>query len=423
MGTLKFSLKMLRLDFKKCFFYGLSLVLSTSIIFVFFNYIDNIHIGNSLSGHGSGGNQILAMFIIIIACANACFANSFFISRKTNEIAIASMSGASVFAVAGYLLVQNFVIMGLSIPLGFGIGYIFNHFFNQIVYHSLGVVANTYYVSTEGLVMSIIVVLTEIVALTLANSGYAYRTEIKTLLNQQQSMKTKSSMPIKTPILVYWIIYFIPIILFFRIELDPMIFVVVSCIGIFGIIGLLQKGISEMIRHRQKNHLTNSKALIAYGNLSYSVKSTGLLMTIIILSIILFIGLIIVNINNPKDLMLVLLSYGIIIFLMSTSILYKIILETSTRSTLYQSLYKLGYLKKQLCSIMKKEIIMLYSVILFFPTSYIVIMLARFVVANYIQLSFAFALILAYVIPICITAVIAYFVYKRTIIAQLGGLQ
>ena len=39
MGTLKFSLKMLRLDFKKCLFYGISLVLSTSIIFVFFNYI------------------------------------------------------------------------------------------------------------------------------------------------------------------------------------------------------------------------------------------------------------------------------------------------------------------------------------------------------------------------------------------------
>ena len=71
MGTLKFSLKMLRLDFKKCLFYGISLVLSTSIIFVFFNYIDNIYIGNSLSGHGSGSNQILAMFIIIIACANA----------------------------------------------------------------------------------------------------------------------------------------------------------------------------------------------------------------------------------------------------------------------------------------------------------------------------------------------------------------
>ena len=418
MGTLKFSLKMLRLDFKKCFFYGLSLVLSTSIIFVFFNYIDNIHLGNSLS-EKSGANQILALFIIIIACANACFANSFFISRKTNEIAIASMSGASVFAVAGYLLVQNFVIMGLSIPIGFGVGYIFNHFFNLFIYASLDVVANTYYVSMQGLIMSTIVILTQIIALTLVNSGYAYRTEIKTLLNEQESMTKKSTKPIKTPIIFYWILYLIPIVLFFIVDLDPMIFVVVSCIGVFGIVGLLKVGLSKLIMYRQKSHLTKSNSLIAYGNLSYSLKSTGMLMTIIILSIILFIGLIIINVNNPKDLFIVLLSYGIIIFLMSTSILYKIILETSTRLGLYQSLFKLGYLKKQLKAIMRKEIVMLYGVILFFPTSYIVIMLGRFVAAQEVALSFAIALVLAYVIPICITAFIAYLVYKRTIIANI----
>ncbi|WP_041140091.1 hypothetical protein [Beduini massiliensis] len=418
MGTFKFSLKMLRLDFKKCFFYGLSLVLSTSIIFVFFNYIDNIYLGNSLS-EKSGANQILALFIIIIACANACFANSFFISRKTNEIAIASMSGASVFAVAGYLLVQNFVIMGLSIPIGFGIGYIFNHFFNLFIYASLDVVANTYYVSMQGLIMSTIVILTQIIALTLVNSGYAYRTEIKTLLNEQESMTKKSTKPIKTPVIFYWILYLIPIVLFFIVDLDPMVFVVVSCIGVFGIVGLLKIGLSKLIMFRQKSHLTKSNSLIAYGNLSYSLKSTGMLMTIIILSIILFIGLIIININNPKDLFIVLLSYGIIIFLMSTSILYKIILETSTRLGLYQSLFKLGYLKKQLKAIMRKEIMMLYGVILFFPTSYIVIMLSRFVIAGEVAMSFAAALVLAYVIPICITALIAYFVYKRTIIANI----
>ncbi len=418
MGTLKFSLKMLRLDFKKCFFYGLSLVLSTAIIFVFFNYIDNIYLGNSLN-EKSGANQILALFIIIIACANACFANSFFISRKTNELAIASISGASVFGVAGYLLVQNFVIMGLSIPIGFLLGYFFNHFFNLYIYAALNVVADTYYVSIQGLVMSIVVILTQIIALTMVNAGYAYRTEIKTLLNEQNAMVKKDTKPIKTPVIVYWILYFIPIVLFFIIDLEPLTFVVVSCIGVFGIIGLLKVGLSKLIMAKQKNHLTKSKSLIAYGNLSYSLKSTGMLMTIIILSIILFIGLIIVNMHNPKDLFIVMLSYGIIIFLMSTSILYKIILETSTRLTLYQSLYKLGYLKKQLKAIMRKEIIMLYGVILFFPTSYIGLMLARFVFAKEVALSFALSLMFAYIIPICITAVIAYIIYQRTIIKNI----
>lgn len=418
MGTIKFSLKMLRLDFKKCFFYGVSLILSTSIIFVFFNYIDNYHIGNGFE-QKSGFTQILALIIIIIACANACFANSFFISKKTNEFAIASLSGASVFSLTGYILVQNFVIMGLSIPLGFGLGYIFNHFFNQYVYAVLEVTADTYFISNEALVMSFIVVLTQIIALTLVNAGYAYRTEIKTLLTQDQTMNKKSDKPVKTPVIVYWAIYLIPIILFFKINLDPMSFVVLSFVGTFGISGLMKIGISKIITHRQKSHLTSPRSLIAYGNLSYSIKSTGLLMKIIIISIILLIGFIISYIDQTRDLMIILLTYGIIIFLMSTSILYKIVLETTSRTALYQSLYKLGYLKKDLRAIMKKEIILLFSVILFFTSSYCVIMLARFVMAGVVKFSFAVNIVLAYAIPIILTAFIAYIIYQRTIISRL----
>ena len=418
MGTLKFSLKMLRLDFKKCFFYGLSLVISTSIIFVFFNYIDNIHIGNGFD-EKNGFTQVLSLIIIIIACANACFANSFFISKKTNELAIASMSGASVFALTGYILVQNFVIMLLSIPLGFGLGYIFNHFFNQYVYSILNVQANTFYISSEALVLSIIVVLTEIAALTLVNAGYAYRSEIKTLLTQDQAMNKKSNKPIKTPVIIYWIIYLMPIFLFFKISLEPMSFVVLSMLGTFGISGLLKVGISKIITHRQKSHLTSPRSLITYGNLSYTIKTTGLLMTIIIISIILLIGFMISFIDQPKDLMIIILSYGIIIFLMSTSILYKIVLEMTSRTKLYQSLYKLGYLKKDLRAIMKKEMILLYSIILFFPSSYCILMLLRFIIAGVVEANFALLVILAYIIPISLTAFIAYFIYKRTIISKL----
>ncbi len=420
MGIFKFSLKMLKKEFSKSLFYCVSLTLSIAIIFVFFCYIDNSYLGNSISSGQNQFSQILALLVIIFAVFNCFFANNFFVSSKTNDLAIIQLSGASVFKVAGYLMVQNFVIVCISIPLGFVIGYFFNGFFNSLIYAQMNISGNIYYVSTEALVWAIVCIVTELLALTLMNTGFAYRTDIKDLLGHSSSM-TMNAKRSKIPSIVYLALYIVPLVIFHSLDLEATSFAVYSVIGLFGINGLLTKGIPDLIKRFQKKNVTHSTRLIAFGNLSYSIKRCNLLINMLIISIILIVSFIIGNINDTNTLYLLMLTYYIVIFLLGTSILYKMVYEVSMRTKLYNSLYKLGYQRKQLKSVMKLEITLLYFVILLFPTSYIGYMLIRFVIGGIIEASFALTIVLSYVIPIALTGLIVYFSYKRTVFSHLQG--
>ena len=422
MGTVKFALKLLKLEYKKSLFYTLSLMISSAIIFLFYNYMDNIHIGNSM-GDGTTFTSILALVIMMIAAATACFANSFFLSKKTGEIAICTMSGAGVGGVTLYLVIQNFTIILIAMPIGLLIGYLCNPLLNAILYQSLGVHANIWYVSLEALVLAIVSLLAQIAALTISNAGFAYRHDILTLLNLNNRMNALPPITaIRMPIIVYWIVTFIPIYVFFKIPSDPINYIYITMLGLFGVSGLFKRGIPRLIKKIQRQfNIVKSKQLIAFGNFSLSLSKTSLLIQIIILSILVMICLIIDNLKKPQNLTITILSYGIIIFLMSVSILYKVILENSNNVILYQSLYKLGYIKNDLKKIMKLEIILLYSTMLFFPTLYILPMVIRLMSNHVINLSHSIIVILSYLIPIGLTGFIAYFNYKSTILKQLNG--
>ena len=418
MGIIKMSLRLMIADLKRTIFYAISLTLSISIIFVFFCYIDNDILGNSMSG--GGFSQILALMVIVFAIFNCVFANNFFVAGKTNEIAISELNGTSVFGVALYLLVQNFVIMTICLIVGFFLGYFFNAFFNSLVYSKMGVTGNIFYVPTDGLIWGVIVIFTELFFLTMMNTGFAYRKDIKDLLSAEDSMNLNVKKS-RIPSIVYWILYIVPFIIYFKIDLETSKFMVYTVIGLFGINGLLKKGISELIIRRQKKHLNQKISLIAYGNLSSTIKKSGLLLNMLVLSVIMIIGLIISYQKDKNTQYLLVLTYYIIIFLMSTSILYNLINEVTLRNKLYSSLFKLGYLKKDLKRIMRKEITLFYLVILFFPTSYASVMLFRFVFGNVITFEFALTLLLSYIIPIILTGFIVYVVYVKSILSKLGG--
>lgn len=422
MGTVKFALRMLKLEYKKSLFYAVSLIISSSVIFLFYNYMDNSLIGNSIES-GTSFTSILSLVIMMIAAATACFANSFFLSKKTDEIGIYAMSGAGVGGVSLYLIVQNFTIIFIAMPIGILIGYLCNPLLNTILYQSLNVNANIWFISGEALVMTIISLLAQIAALTVANAGFAYRHDILTLLNlNNRAAALPPSTGIRMPLIVYWLMTILPIIIYFRIDPDPMNYVYITMLGLIGVSGLFKRGIPKIIKMIQRKcNIVKHNNIIAYGNFSFSLARTSLLIQIIILSILVMICLIVQNINNPQNLTIVILSYAIIIFLMSTSILYKVILENSNNTLLYQSLYKLGYIKNDLKKIMKKEIILLYSIILFFPTLYNTFIMIRFVSSNIIQITTAILLILSYILPIALTGLIAYRNYKTTIFKQLNG--
>ena len=99
MGTFKFSMKMLIRDYKKSLFYGLTLVFAVAVSFVFFNIINNNQLADQSIAVGGGTWQnvqmpfssILSFLIICFCCFMIFFANNFFMTRKTTELAVMGM--------------------------------------------------------------------------------------------------------------------------------------------------------------------------------------------------------------------------------------------------------------------------------------------------------------------------------------------
>lgn len=425
MGNAKFALKMLKLEYKKTFFYGLALICSSAVIFLFFNYMDNPYLGNSING-GKQFSNILALGLMLISCATACFANGFFLSKKNGEIAIYTMSGAGIGGVSIYLIVQNFVIILFTLPLGFILGSLLTPLLNWILYQSMHIQAPLYIWSNEAFVMSIISLITQTAALTVVNAGYAYRHDILQLLNANRTMQAEPpASSIRMPIFVYWITAFLPLIVFFQINVyqnDTMPFLVASCVGLYGVSGLFKRGFPKLFEKIQKKfNLTKKINLIGMGNLSYAISRTASLIKIIIVALITMICLCISYYNDPKTRALIFFSYGIIIFLMCICILYRIMVENASNGPLYLSLYKLGFIKKDLLSIMKFETIGIYGIVLFIPTLYNSVILGIFVAHKIIPLTTSIILILVYIIPFVLIGFFTYNQYKKTIFEYLEG--
>ena len=105
MGNFKFAMTLLVKEYKKSAFYALTMVFAIAVCFIFFNIMNNDLLADpgAVVG-GATWNQVnvplsttLSFIIICFCCFMIFFANSFFISRKTNEIAIMTLSGNSSF--------------------------------------------------------------------------------------------------------------------------------------------------------------------------------------------------------------------------------------------------------------------------------------------------------------------------------------
>ena len=130
MGTFKFSMKMLIRDYKKSLFYGLTLVFAVAVSFVFFNIINNNQLADQSIAVGGGTWQnvqmpfssILSFLIICFCCFMIFFANNFYMTRKTTELAVMGMSGSGYINSTMYVLYQTFVLLALATPLGLLLG-------------------------------------------------------------------------------------------------------------------------------------------------------------------------------------------------------------------------------------------------------------------------------------------------------------
>ena len=93
-------------------------------------------------GIGSGiFTMMLSLFMIFICILTVFFSNKFFLMSKTHDIGVMMISGSSIIRIAKFLIVQNFMIMGIAAPLGALAGCCVFPLVNHVIYLSMNIQA------------------------------------------------------------------------------------------------------------------------------------------------------------------------------------------------------------------------------------------------------------------------------------------
>lgn len=429
MGTLKFSMKMLMRDYKKSLFYGLTLVFAVAVSFVFFNIINNNQLADQSIAVGGGTWQnvqmpfssVLSFLIICFCCFMIFFANNFFLTRKTTELAVMGMSGSGYINSTMYVLYQTFVLLGLATPLGLLLGRVVVPYCNAYMYEQLHITTDVHIIPQEAYIYSFLLVAIVLAMICVLVAGYLHRNDILVLLSQEKEMNFHGGSKKYQPLL-YVLIYIFGIVMMFMNPHEATAYIVPTLVGVIGAIGMIRYVLPDIVKNLKKGiFLTKRYILISISNLGYSIQRSLLLFTLMTVSVTGMMAILAASQNNPREFVTSVIGYFVVVLLLVVSIVYKLIMEATTRQTLFFNLWKIGYTKKELKKIVKQEVMMYYAILIFIPFVYILFIAGRFI--YYGDMSFHFAVIFtsAYVIPIVLSGFMTYFEYKNAVIKPIQG--
>lgn len=430
MVTFKFSMSMLKREFKKSIFYWLTMVFATAMCFVFFHIINNEYLVSHVPVQGGGSwsqvvvpfSTIVSFLIILFCCFMIFFANDFFVSKKTKEIAIITLSGCNAIRSTMYLIYQTTALAILASPLGVGLGYLLAPCVNSYMYEYLGVTSSIYYVPVAAISQTLILVVMVVIMLCVFASGYIYRNDIKFLMSEDSKMEGSDTRKLKIPNAVYIFIYFFGIVMMFMDEHSNTMYTVPSLVGIAGSIGIIKYVMPDTLsKIKQKYLLTKRYALLYVSNLNYSIRRAVILIVIMSVSITGMVTILASQQNAPREYATSFIGYIVIVVLLVTSILYKFCMEAQSRKMLFFNMWKIGYTKMELKKIIRNEVFYFYLVLLMVPMLYVLFIAGSFVYHGEMSLLFACILVLIYTVPIMISGFISYGFYKKMVLSPIQG--
>lgn len=430
MGTFKFAMQMLKKEYKKSLFYGLTMMIATAMTLVFFHIMNNEFLipDELIQGGGSWDQMYVPLstilsFVIIFFCAYMIFfANSFFVSKKTKEIAILTLSGSSFYKSTLYLIFQTMAIMIIATPIGIGSGMLMIPYINAYLYEILNVTQSVNYIPMAAILQTIFAIVLLVLVLCAFTGGYIYRNEITELMKEETNMVFKDTRKLQLPIHFYTFCYCFGIIMMFMNPHSPISYIAPSLVGVVGAIGMIRYVMPVWVtKWKSKKLLTNKLVLIYVSNLNYSLHQAIKLVGLIIASFSIMISVLASQQNSPRDYATALLGYIVIIALLSISVVYKYCMEVANRKTFYKNMWKIGYTRQEISKVIKKEVFYFYMILLLLPLVYVAFVTGRFLYFREMTISFCIINISIYVIPILISAIITYFIYIKTVCIPIQG--
>ena len=164
---LQFIFNDLKNNYKLSLAYSLILVLLTSIEYVFFeliNYPDVLYYGGTMFA-------FMSLLVIGLLFVMTFYLNTFYIEEKRSQIVFLSLSGASLFKLGMFLLIQYFIMLIVFMSLAMILGRLLFYF---IIQYASTVVAieGTIIYSFDGLVEMVGIEISKCIIMVMINVAF-----------------------------------------------------------------------------------------------------------------------------------------------------------------------------------------------------------------------------------------------------------
>lgn len=423
-----FSKENFMLDKKKNYVYMFILAFCSSSVLLFFNYMNNdsykvVSIGGSFFSENNANLFVMTVgLIMILAIGGLMYViSNTFLKQKNKEIAILHLSGVNLVRISVYFLMQITLVLIKAIPLGIVLFIIMNPIFNGIISLTTSAVIPLFYISSEAVVSSLMVIGIVIVTLAIAAVGFAYQSELIDLL----SGPSKNSKPlpvshIRMPKIVWWLLYAAAIYGVTTVSGQSRALCFMCGLGAIALNKIIKKALSKVfLLIRTKFCVNKKESMIAIGRASDLIISLCGYICITFIAMTFLMAFMIETMNDTKIFSILCMSYFIIIVLMDLALFYRNLIETPNQMQQFRTLYYLGFQRKQLNKINRLELFILFIMMIISP----IIFGGMMIVTNLSFMPVSMGLSLLCFSVLCtIISLIATYCYRKRLLMKEGAL-
>ena len=375
-------------------------------------------------GIGSGiFTMMLSLFMIFICILTVFFSNKFFLMSKTHDIGVMMISGSSIIRIAKFLIVQNFMIMGIAAPLGALAGCCVFPLVNHVIYLSMNIQAPVFTFSSAALGYCIATLVIVSVWLVIVDAGFVYRMDsMNELLRARRSMNPIGKQKQVFMKIVYVCVYALTIYLLFSIDYHYMNAIFLIYLGVaivFGAGNVFRYILPDVLTLMKKRMFAeNRHFLISLGNLRYSMVNGNLLVTIILLSTAVLFLYLCKLYNDTATFMVVMIAFLVSMLQISICLVYKLSADGLSKCQVFRNMTAIGYLKTDIRKIIKQEIVGFYGIILLLSLPPLLVITSLFAAGGDVAWSFVLQLHGLYIGFLLVAAVVMYRIYMKLIFRQ-----
>lgn len=413
MKTIRRAFLMLKRSRKETasFLFTLTISMGLLLLFVNLQYDITTSMGGQKETAGNANFMMMAAITCIIAvvCAINCFiSNTYFLKTKTQELCVYLSSGMNIVALAKYLVAQNMMILFTALPLGAILGCVLNPMVNLTIILLQGTTGSLFTMSWEGVFAWFAILLFEFIFMVMVNVGYAYKAELKDLLDESHKVSIGDSRMIKLSWKVYMAFYGIGIFAAVIMPMNIIMIIISSIMGFFGIQGILKYVLPAYIEKLKASHSRlEAERMIVIGNAYASLKSIGIY-CLMLFGILLFMMAALYNETMLFSIQIILfIGYLLLMIMMNMSIYFKIMTEAKKRQKSFYHLQLIGFISKDLRSCIRKEVYLIILFMMLAPMPFALLISIKAVLSGAASVGIALFLLLSYIGLLMITGYIS----------------